>query len=146
MTAKLQVAGAICTNWICAFCISILQKLEAPMKVADALAAIIAERCRNNLEARRLKLRLSRAKLASMLGVDPASIYRHEREEHMSKLYGWALAGIEASVKKQTRKLKPRAAVKARPSVRDPSESERDRIKNIADRAEAASAERTRRQ
>ena len=51
---------------------------------------------RNKMKARRKKLGLSQSELATVLDVDPASIYRHERNDVLPALWDYALKGIEA--------------------------------------------------
>jgi DNA-binding XRE family transcriptional regulator len=51
---------------------------------------------RNKMKARRKKLGLSQSELATVLDVDPASIYRHERDDVLPALWDYALKGIEA--------------------------------------------------
>jgi hypothetical protein len=50
---------------------------------------------RNTLQERRDRLGLSRVALARILDVDPASIFRHERNR-MPALWDYALRGVEA--------------------------------------------------
>src|SRR5262245_37454134 len=50
---------------------------------------------RNDFEARRRRLGLSRNKLARILDVDPSTVFRHERGP-MVVLWDYALRGIEA--------------------------------------------------
>ena len=50
---------------------------------------------RNNLEARRRKLGLSRVELGHILDVDPATVFRRERGP-LFALWDYALRGIEA--------------------------------------------------
>jgi hypothetical protein len=50
---------------------------------------------RNTLQERRDRLGLSRVALARILDVDPASIFRHERNP-MTALWDYALRGVEA--------------------------------------------------
>ena len=50
---------------------------------------------RNNLEARRRKLGLSRVALGRILGVDPATVFRRERGSLVA-LWDYAMRGIEA--------------------------------------------------
>jgi transcriptional regulator with XRE-family HTH domain len=54
---------------------------------------------RNNMKSRRKKLGLSQSELATVLDVDVASIYRHEREHVLSSLWEYALRGIEAEAR-----------------------------------------------
>jgi DNA-binding XRE family transcriptional regulator len=51
---------------------------------------------RNDMKARRKKLRLSQSELATVLDVDVASIYRHERGDVLPALWDYALKGVEA--------------------------------------------------
>ena len=53
---------------------------------------------RNNLEARRRKLGLSRVALGRILDVDPATVFRRERGPFVA-LWDYALRGIEAEAK-----------------------------------------------
>ena len=57
---------------------------------------------RNDLEARRRKLGLSRVALGRILGVDPATVFRRERGSLVA-LWDYAMRGIEA----EARKAKP---------------------------------------
>ena len=53
---------------------------------------------RNDLEARRRKLGLSRVALGRILGVDPATVFRRERGPLVA-LWDYAMRGIEAEAK-----------------------------------------------
>lgn len=64
-------------------------------KLKQAIAAIVDPVRENTLERRRRRLGLSRAALARILEVDPASVYRHERNP-MTALWDYALRGLEA--------------------------------------------------
>jgi DNA-binding XRE family transcriptional regulator len=61
---------------------------------------------RNDLKARRQRLGLSRGKLARILNVDPATVFRREQGK-LSPLWDYAMRGIEAE------------AQQAKPVVRD---------------------------
>jgi DNA-binding XRE family transcriptional regulator len=64
-------------------------------KTREAIAEIRHPIRRNDLEARRRRLKLSRVALARILNVDPATVYRQERGV-MSALWDYAMRGIEA--------------------------------------------------
>ena len=51
---------------------------------------------RNTMKTRRRKLGLSQSELATVLDVDVASIYRHERDDVLPPLWDYALKGVEA--------------------------------------------------
>jgi DNA-binding XRE family transcriptional regulator len=51
---------------------------------------------RNDMKARRKKLRLSQSELATIFDVDVVSIYRHERDKVLPVLWDYALKGVEA--------------------------------------------------
>ena len=51
---------------------------------------------RNDMKARRKKLRLSQSELATVFDVDVLSIYRHERDKVLPILWDYALKGVEA--------------------------------------------------
>jgi hypothetical protein len=53
---------------------------------------------RNDLQARRRRLKLSRVALARILDVDPATVFRQERGV-MSALWDYAMRGVEAEAK-----------------------------------------------
>jgi DNA-binding XRE family transcriptional regulator len=57
---------------------------------------------RNDLKARRRKLGLSRVALGRILGVDPATVYRHE-QGMLVPMWDYAMRGIEA----EAREAKP---------------------------------------
>jgi DNA-binding XRE family transcriptional regulator len=61
----------------------------------------------NNLQARRRRLKVSRAALARTLGVGSTTVYRHERGA-MSALWDYALHGIEAEAKSRESKSRVR--------------------------------------
>src|SRR5262245_63318993 len=63
--------------------------------VREAIDSVLNPIRRNNLEARRLKLGLSRVALGRILEVDPATVFRHERAPLVA-LWDYALRGIEA--------------------------------------------------
>jgi DNA-binding XRE family transcriptional regulator len=63
--------------------------------VKNLIKAAIDPIRQNNLRARRRKLGLSRVALGRILGVDPATVFRHERGR-MDGLWDYALRGIEA--------------------------------------------------
>ena len=65
------------------------------MVVKNLIKAAIDPIRQNNLRARRRKLGLSRVALGRILGVDPATVFRHERGR-MDGLWDYALRGIEA--------------------------------------------------
>ena len=67
-------------------------------RIKETISEILHPIRRNNLEARRRHLKLSRAALARILAVDPATVYRQERGV-MSQLWDYALRGIEAEAK-----------------------------------------------
>jgi hypothetical protein len=53
---------------------------------------------RNDMQARRRRLKLSRVTLARILDVDPATVFRQERGV-MSALWDYAMRGVEAEAK-----------------------------------------------
>ena len=65
------------------------------MVVKNVIRATVDPIRQNNLRARRRKLGLSRVALGRILGVDPATVFRHERGR-MDGLWDYALRGIEA--------------------------------------------------
>ena len=65
------------------------------MSVREVLRATIDPIRHNTLRARRRGLGLSRVALGRILGVDPATVYRHERGR-MDAIWDYALKGIEA--------------------------------------------------
>ena len=65
------------------------------MSVKYVIRATIDPIRQNTLRARRRKLGLSRVALGRILGVDPATVFRHERGR-MDALWDYALRGIEA--------------------------------------------------
>ena len=75
------------------------------MSVREVLRAIINPIRHNTLLARRRKLGLSRAALGRILGVDPATVYRHERGR-MDALWDYALKGIEAELAEYNKGIK----------------------------------------
>jgi DNA-binding XRE family transcriptional regulator len=66
-----------------------------PSKTREAISEIVNPIARNTLKERRVRLGLSRVALARILDVDPASIFRHERNP-MTALWDYALRGVEA--------------------------------------------------
>jgi predicted transcriptional regulator len=64
-------------------------------KTQEAISEIINPIRPNTLRERRVRLGLSRVALARILDVDPASIFRHERNS-MTALWDYALRGVEA--------------------------------------------------
>ena len=81
--------------------------------VKNLIKAAIDPIRQNNLRARRRKLGLSRVALGRILGVDPATVFRHERGR-MDGLWDYALRGIEAEAaegkqfRRQSANLYPR--------------------------------------
>jgi DNA-binding XRE family transcriptional regulator len=71
-----------------------------PSKIRQAISEIINPIRRNTLRERRVRLGLSRVALARILDVDPASIFRHERDP-MTALWDYALRGVEAEAADQ---------------------------------------------
>jgi hypothetical protein len=69
-------------------------------KTQEAISEIINPIRRNTLQERRVRLGLSRPALARILEVDPASIFRHERNP-MTALWDYALRGVEAEAADQ---------------------------------------------
>jgi DNA-binding transcriptional regulator YiaG len=67
-------------------------RITAREVIADTLRPVR----RNSMKSRRKKLGLSQSELATVLDVDVASIYRHEREHVLPSLWEYALRGIEA--------------------------------------------------
>ena len=59
---------------------------------------------KNDLEARRRKLGLSRAALARILDVDPATVFRRERGP-LVRLWDYALRGVEAEAADKATKV-----------------------------------------
>ena len=92
----MTAANCIChlQSYVVAFCICRKQKM-ARSKTRDTIAEILHPIRRNDLEARRHRLKLSRVALARILDVDPATIYRQERGV-MSALWDYAMRGVEA--------------------------------------------------
>ena len=70
--------------------------------VKEAIQEITNPLRRNNLEARRRKLGLSRVALGRILDVDPATVFRRERGPPVA-LWDYAMRGIEA----EAREAKP---------------------------------------
>ena len=70
--------------------------------VKEAIQELTNPLRRNNLEARRRKLGLSRVALGRILGVDPATVFRRERGPLVA-LWDYAMRGIEA----EAREAKP---------------------------------------
>lgn len=151
------------------------------MKVGDVVNGIRHPIRRNDLEARRRRLGLSRVKLAKILDVDPTTVLRQERAV-MTALWDYALRGVEAEAmeakpalrghqqtvddrdtvadgmvdrghrytgekmkaqKPRPRKAKPPPVSPAQPPLpsrsREATPPSADRVKAIADRAEARS-------
>jgi DNA-binding XRE family transcriptional regulator len=77
-------------------------------KTQEAISEIINPIRRNTLRERRVRLGLSRVALARILDVDPASIFRHERNP-MTPLWDYALRGVEAEAADRTSKQVLRA-------------------------------------
>jgi DNA-binding XRE family transcriptional regulator len=73
--------------------------LQVPALVGTYALVALHPICRNDLEARRRALGLSRAALGRILDVDPATVFRQERGV-MSPLWDYAMWGIEAEAKK----------------------------------------------
>lgn len=69
------------------------------LKSTEVIAEILHPIRRNNLEARRRRLKVSRVALARILDVDPATIYRQERGV-MSGTWDYATHGDEAEAPK----------------------------------------------
>jgi DNA-binding XRE family transcriptional regulator len=71
-----------------------------PMMVttSDVIKEIVNPIRHNDLKARRLKLGLNRVALGRILGVDRATVFRHEQGV-LSPLWDYALRGIEAEAK-----------------------------------------------
>jgi DNA-binding XRE family transcriptional regulator len=67
-------------------------------KTDETIAEILTPIRRNDLQARRCRLKLSRVALARILDVDPATVYRQERGV-MSALWDYAMRGVEAEAK-----------------------------------------------
>ena len=67
--------------------------------VKEVVKEITSARRRNDLEARRRKLGLSRVALGRILDVDPATVFRRERGP-LVRLWDYAMRGIEAEAKK----------------------------------------------
>jgi hypothetical protein len=65
------------------------------MRVRDAIGGISDPIRENDLRARRLTLRLSRAALGRILDVDPATVFRHEQGPLMP-LWDYALRGVQS--------------------------------------------------
>jgi hypothetical protein len=65
------------------------------MKVRDVVNQLVDPIRRNNFEARRHKLGLSRVALGRILDVNPTTVFRHERGPFIA-LWDYALRGIEA--------------------------------------------------
>ena len=70
--------------------------------VKEAIQGITNPLRRNDLEARRRKLGLSRVALGRILDVDPATVFRRERGPRVA-LWDYAMRGIEA----EAREAKP---------------------------------------
>ena len=66
--------------------------------VKEVIKEITNPHRRNDLEARRRKLGLSRVALGRILGVDPATVFRRERGPLVA-LWDYAMRGIEAEAK-----------------------------------------------
>jgi DNA-binding XRE family transcriptional regulator len=65
---------------------------------SDVIKDIVDPIRHNDLKARRHKLGLSRVAVGRILGVDPATVFRHEQGV-LSPLWDYALRGIEAEAK-----------------------------------------------
>jgi hypothetical protein len=78
------------------------------MRVKDLVRELAALPLRHNtLQRQRKELGLSRAALARILEVDPATIYRQELRNPMSVLWYYALQGIRAEAKsKESRRAR----------------------------------------
>src|SRR5262249_50302412 len=92
---------AIYNKWFIAIRNGKMQGSEpmASSKTRQAIKEILNPIRRNDLEARRRALGLSRAALGRILDVDPATVFRQERGV-MSSLWDYALRGVEAEAKK----------------------------------------------
>ena len=66
--------------------------------VKEVIKKVTSPLRRNDLEARRRKLGLSRVALGRILGVDPATVFRRERGPLVA-LWDYAMRGIEAEAK-----------------------------------------------
>jgi hypothetical protein len=71
---------------------------KARSKTHETIAEILHPIRRNDLEARRRRLKLSRVALARILDVDPTTVRRQERVV-MPALWDYALRGVEAEAK-----------------------------------------------
>jgi len=69
-----------------------------PAKTREAVKGLLDPIRHNDLRKRRRELGLSRVALGRILGVDPATVYRHEQAP-MAPLWDYALRGIEAEAK-----------------------------------------------
>jgi DNA-binding XRE family transcriptional regulator len=79
--------------------LSMKDEERARGRITKQVVAAIAKPPRHNtLAARRRALGLSRAALARIFEVDPATVYRQERSR-MSAVWDYALRGIEAEAK-----------------------------------------------
>jgi DNA-binding XRE family transcriptional regulator len=70
----------------------------ARAKRDETIAEILRPIRRNDLQARRCRLKLSRVALARFLDVDPATVFRQERGV-MSALWDYAMRGVEGEAK-----------------------------------------------
>ena len=77
---------------------------EAMTTVKQTITEITNPLRRNDLEARRRELGLSRLALGRILGVDPATVFRRERGPLVA-LWDYAMRGIEAEVREATRAI-----------------------------------------
>jgi hypothetical protein len=127
----------------------------------DLVQELTSPNRKNDLEARRRKLGLSRVALGRILEVDPATVFRHERGP-LAALWDYALRGIEAEAADKSGKQVLRdfksslsnqtfipdqfaargvgyIAEKMHEARRQHAQgsSEKARVKRIADRAEA---------
>ena len=66
------------------------------IKAREVAEDILRPVRRNDMKARRKKLRLSQSELATVFDVNVLSIYRHERDKVLPALWDYALKGVEA--------------------------------------------------
>jgi len=66
------------------------------IKAREVAEDILRPVRRNDMKARRKKLRLSQSELATVFDVNVLSIYRHERDKVLPTLWDYALKGVEA--------------------------------------------------
>ena len=100
--------------------VAICIEAEAMTSLKEFVQEITNPLRRNNLEARRHKLGLSRVALGRILDVDPATVFRRERGPLVA-LWDYAMRGIEAEAASEEAKLHIRGE-KARlkgPSIPD---------------------------